>query len=47
MRDVLPDLDRWIADGVAVATAPVVERKRIVALIRRRMPAARTTRVAA
>ena len=48
MRDVLPDLERWIADAVAVAvaTATVVESKRIVAVMRGRIPDARTTGVA-
>jgi xanthine/CO dehydrogenase XdhC/CoxF family maturation factor len=28
MRDVFPDLERWVADGVGVATATVVTKER-------------------
>jgi xanthine dehydrogenase accessory factor len=31
MRDVFPDLERWVADGVGVATATVVKTERSAA----------------
>jgi xanthine dehydrogenase accessory factor len=31
MRDVIPDLERWVADGVGVATATVVKTERSAA----------------